>query len=240
VIAIAVAPLASGGHAHEGDVWVLDANLRVQEFTRDGQFVQGTQLSPCSPGVSPDPLARGGIEVTHDSVYVSHPCADEVLRLARSSLATLATAPVAAPKGLAAQLYPTAPAASRVLYVAEPARGRILKLNLADLEVVGSKRVRGVPTDVFVDAFGVLFASDSARNVVHLYGSTGHEFRTLGHRPGGHRKGWLRNPNAIDVFDQNDRGLNGNLLIADTGNGRVQRWTSYGATRWAAAAHLLG
>ena len=69
-----------------GNVWILDTNRRVQEFSRSGTYIRGFQLEACDPGISPDPLLRGGLDVTNDMIYVVHPCADRVYRYEKSSL----------------------------------------------------------------------------------------------------------------------------------------------------------
>jgi hypothetical protein len=231
IVAIDAAP---GEH---GNVWVLDTNLRVQELTRKGVLIKGTQLDPCTPGITPDPTIRGGLDVTNDAVYVAHPCADQVLKLDPSSLAVEATATVAGPKGVSAQLYDTAPRSTRRVYVAQPVNGTATKLGLNNLDVKGTMNVKGSPSDVFVDAYGVLFVADVTGDFIYQYDSSGRIFRTLG-RPGG-QPGDLNRPMAIDVFDQYS-GLAGNIFIADYGNSRVQRWNSYGYTYWAVPAADTG
>jgi hypothetical protein len=230
VVAIDVAPGSSG------DVWILDTNLRVQEFTRAGQYVRGIQLNPCEGGISPNPLTRGGLDVSNDSVYVAHPCANSLLRLRLSDLQTQATASPAAPKGVSAQLYTSAPANTVALYVAQPSLNQIQALNPSYFSTMSSKSTPG-PSDAFIDAFGVLFAPDVTNNVIHLYGSDGNEFRTLG-RPGSDA-GDLNDPTAIDVFEQYSD-LAGNIFIADYANNRIQRWSSGGFTYWTAPADDAG
>lgn len=226
VVAIDVAP---GG---SGNVWILDTNRRVQEFTRAGQYVRGIQLGTCGGAITPNPLQRGGLDVSNDSVYVAHPCDNSLLRLRLSDLQTQATASPTAPKGLSAQLYGTAPANTNALYVAQPSLNQVSILQPQFFSQQGTKSTPG-PSDVFVDAFGVLFAPDVVNNLIHLYGSDGNEFRTLG-RPGSNA-GDLNNPTAIDVFEQFSD-LAGNIFIADYGNNRIQRWSSGGFTFWTAPA----
>ena len=76
--------------------------------------------APAAAAITPNPLQRGGLDVTNDSVYVAHPCANSILRLQLSNLQTMATASLTAPKGVSAQLYGTAPADT----VASTSRGR--------------------------------------------------------------------------------------------------------------------
>lgn len=230
IVAIDVAPGSSG------DVWVLDTNRRVQEFTRSGTYVRGFQLEPCANGIAPDPTLRGGLDVTDNNIYVVHPCRDKVQRFAVSNLVEKAwTTGVPGPlKGASAQLYGTAPANSQYLYVARPTHHDVWWFDLGSLGWHGPKNVGGTPTDTFVDAYGVLFVSDAATGQIHMYGSDGSEFRTLGGN--GSALGKLSAPNAFDVFGQYSD-LAGNLFIADTGNRRIQRWNSYGYTFWGATAN---
>jgi hypothetical protein len=72
VVAISVDP--------SNNVWVLDTNLNVQEFTSTGTYEGGFTLPPCAAGVTPDPVNYGGLDVTSTSVYVAHPCDDTILR----------------------------------------------------------------------------------------------------------------------------------------------------------------
>lgn len=230
IVAIDVAP---GG---SGNVWILDTNRRVQEFTRSGTYVRGFQLDACDAGVTPNPSLRGGLDVTNNMIYVVHPCRDRVYRYAKSDLVEKAwTAGVAGPlKGASAQLYGTAPADSQYLYVARPTRGDVVWFDLDSLAWHGPRNVGGSPTDVFVDAYGVLFVSEKTNDQIHLYSSDGSEFRTLGGTGTG--LGKLSDPNAFDVFEQFSD-LSGNLFIADTGNQRIQRWNPYGYTFWGATAN---
>lgn len=228
VVAIDVAPGSTG------DVWVLDTNRRVQEFTRAGQFVRGIQLAACASGIATNPLARGGLDVTNDSVYVAHPCANSLLRLQLSNLQTMATTSPTQPKGVSTQLYNTAPANTIATYVARPAGNSITILNPTSFSAgTPTAKASTNPTDVFVDAFGVLFATDATNNVIHMYGSDLNEFRTLGGT--GSAAGKLNNPMAIDVFEQYSD-LAGNIFVADYGNNRIQRWSSGGFTYWTAPA----
>jgi hypothetical protein len=226
VVAIDVAPGSSG------NVWILDTNRRVQEFTRAGQYVRGIQLGTCSGSITPNPLQRGGLDVSNDSVYVAHPCDNSLLRLRSSDLQIQATASPTAVKGVSAQLYSSAPSNTVALYAAQPSLNQVSILQPQYFSQLGTKSTPG-PSDVFVDAFGVLFTSDIINNVLHLYGSDGNEFRTLG-RPGSNA-GDLNNPTAFDVFEQFSD-LAGNIFIADYGNNRIQRWSSGGFTFWTAPA----
>ncbi len=84
IVAMDVAPAA--GVSNGGQVWVLDANRRVQEFSRAGEFIRGFRLGPCEDAEDPAPAAKGGIDVTDRAVYVAHPCAHRIERVALSDL----------------------------------------------------------------------------------------------------------------------------------------------------------
>ncbi|WP_354702426.1 hypothetical protein DSM112329_02785 [Paraconexibacter sp. AEG42_29] len=226
VVALDAAPGSAG------NIWILDTNRRVQEFSRTGQFVRGIQLDACDSGVTPDPLTRGGLDVTNDDVFVAHPCANSVLRLNKSDLQTVSTGSLSAPKGISAQLYPSAPEPTRRTYVGQPSLNRATKLQ-PSLATDGSVGTTGSPTDTFIDAFGVLFVSERTENKVRLYDSNGGEFRWIGGT--GSDIGKLDNPTAIDVFEQTSD-LAGNVFVADYANKRIQRFNPYGYTFWAAAA----
>ncbi|HEX3874564.1 MAG TPA: hypothetical protein VHW26_10500, partial [Solirubrobacteraceae bacterium] len=73
-------PVAAISVGPTGNVWVLDTNDRVQQFTPGGTFVSGTTLPSCGGG-TPNPLTRGGLEVTATQIFVAHPCANEVIRM---------------------------------------------------------------------------------------------------------------------------------------------------------------
>ena len=75
----------------------------------------------------------------------------------------------------------------------------------------------------------MLTVSETTNNQIHMYGSDGSEFRTLG--GSGAALGKLSVPIAFDVFEQFSD-LAGNLFIADYGNNRIQRWNTW--------LHLLG
>ena len=229
IVAIDVAP-------GSGNVWILDTNRRVQEFSRSGTYIRGFQLEACDPGISPDPLLRGGLDVTNDMIYVVHPCADRVYRYEKSSLDQKAwTADVAGPlKGASAQLYSSAPNNSQYLFVTRPTKNDIVWFDLDSLGWHGPKNIGGSPSDLFVDAYGVVMVSDTTNNTIRFYDSDLNEFRTLGGT--GSALGKLNAPAAFDVFEQFSD-LSGNLFIADTGNQRIQRWNSYGYTFWGATAN---
>jgi hypothetical protein len=238
-VAIAVAPGA------DGHVFVLDTNRRVQEFTKTGTFVKGTQLSACTDG-TPDATKYGGLDVRVDgssttpvALYVAHPCADQVLKLdpASSTFAVTQTATTTSRPGrITSPRYLTGPANTRAVYVAQPDAKTVVSLQPTNL-ATGPDATRTysyAPSDLFVDEFGVLTVADAANSQIHLYDSSGSEFRTLG--GAGSDAGKLNGPQAFDVAGQDGTDKAGNLFIADSGNQRVQRWNPYGYTFWATAA----
>jgi hypothetical protein len=241
VVAIDVAPGA------DGNVWVLDTNRRVQEFTRSGTFVRGIQLGACAAGVAPDPLQRGGLDVTTTSVFVAHPCSSEVYnyRVTDLGLNNQSSPTGNRPKGVSGQLYDSAPSQTRRTYIAYPTYDRIAKLqpwfstdNSGGFDnPYGFKPVNADPTDVFIDAFGVLFVSDRSSDRVTLYDQNGSEFRWIG--GSGTDVGRFNDPVALDVFEQFSD-LSGNVFVADHGNERIQRLNPFGFTFWAASATAGG
>ncbi|HEY5196560.1 MAG TPA: hypothetical protein VIJ51_05990 [Solirubrobacteraceae bacterium] len=226
VVAISVAPT--------GNVWILDTNDRVQQFTPAGSYVSGTTLPACGGGGTPDPLSRGGLDVTATQIFVAHPCADQVIRmnLDFSSPATLSLA--AHPKGISVGAAQNGHPA--LLYVAEPTAARVETFDAQSLALVHSQPVSGTPTDVFTDIYGQLVIADSTSDTVSFYDTNNSysPYRTLG-RPGS-AAGSLNQPLAFDVHAQDGTGLSGGLFIADYGNARIQRWDAYGTTIWTAAA----
>ena len=219
-----------------GNIWILDTNRRVQEFSRSGTYIRGFQLDACEAGINPDALLRGGLDVTNDMIYVVHPCRDRVYRFDKATLVEKAwTGDVPGPlKGASAQLYASGPADSQYLYVTRPTHNDVVWFDLDSLGWHGPKSVGGSPTDVFVDAYGVLMVSEKTNNQIHMYGSDGSEFRVLG--GSGAALGKLSVPIAFDVFEQFSD-LAGNLFIAEYGNQRIQRWNPYGYTFWGATAN---
>jgi hypothetical protein len=120
---------ASESNPNGRNVWILDANRRVQEFTRDGVFVRGFSLDACDGSNVPEPAREGGIAVTHDQIYVAHPCANRIYRYTIASLpasGTSAAGPVAqntnvhAPHGIAGPDSSIPTAQYHFLYVAQP------------------------------------------------------------------------------------------------------------------------
>ncbi|MGI8462626.1 MAG: hypothetical protein ACR2OC_13500 [Solirubrobacterales bacterium] len=251
IVAIAAAP--AGTSANGGAVWVLDANLRVQEFSPTGSFLRGFRLDPCDASESPAPGVRGGLDVTSDSIYVAHPCANAVLRFKVSDLpargstvvAPAAMAQVYMPHGISTPDEPSAPGAG-FLFVAEPLR--VLRLDpttLADGCTVPVTHT-GRPDDVFVaGAQGRLFVSETENSSpgyshrIYAYDGDGAgNFNEAFHVGGpGSDLGRFNGVRSFDVFTP-PGGPGPNIFVADFGNERVQRLSAdaSGFTYWASPA----
>ena len=247
IMAIDVAP--AGAVANGGNVWILDANRRVQEFTRGGAYIRGFRLDACDSSNDPQPGEEGGIDVTADAVYVAHPCGDRVLRYALAALPVsgtsvavpAATVDVYAPHGIAAQTSATAPVATRYVYVAQALSSVVRRFDLVSLALVGEAPGghSGRYDDVFVDVTGVLFVAESNGDPgyddrIYQYDAGSVEVRGIGGP--GTDPGLLDDARAFDVFPQTAAPPAGNVFVADTGNERIQRMSEDGFTFWTASA----
>ncbi|HEX3874128.1 MAG TPA: hypothetical protein VHW26_08275, partial [Solirubrobacteraceae bacterium] len=127
-----------------------------------------------------------------------------------------------------------------LLYVAEPAAGRVETFDAQTLALTHSQPVAGTPTDVFADVYGQLVIADATNDTLSFYDTNNSysPYRTLG-RPGT-AAGSLDKRLTFDVHGQDGTGLSGGLFIADYGNARIQRWDAYGTTIWTAAAAAAG
>jgi hypothetical protein len=233
------------GAESNGRVWVLDTNRRVQEFSKDGAFIRGVQLPACSSGLSPDATQYGGIDVRADNtsdtavaIYVAHPCANQVLKLDPNTLATTQTTTTSSRPGrVNAQRYLSASEATRAVFVGLPTEKKVTTFALDTLApLTGSLATRTfsyTPTDVFVDAFGVLFVGSKDEGRIYQYNDQGGEVRWIGGQ--GSDAGRLNDPQAFDVFRQYSD-YSGNVFIADSGNSRVQRMNPFGFSFWATPA----
>lgn len=220
-------------------LWVLDTNRRIQQFSTAGKLRRSLRLGSCSGSLRPAPGVRGGLDVTSDSIYVAHPCRDQVLRYDRAKRKLRASASAVDAHGIAAQADLGAPAASQYLYVTEPDGAHVVKFNLRSLKPESSFDVRGRAADVYVADDGRLFVSitDNDERVgerIYVYDALGVELSNLG-RPGT-ALGDLRDPVAFDFHPLDSSDFSENLFIADAGNERVQRWSDSGFTFWGADA----
>lgn len=234
----------------DGHVWVLDTNLRVQEFTKGGVFVKGVQLSACESGYTPDATRFGGIDVRVDgastnpvAVYVAHPCANTVLKLdpASPTLATTQTATTSSRPGrLSVPRYLTGPANLMNVWVVLPTSGgttgSVTGLTPTTLAAVAgtTRDYDFTPSDIFADEFGNTFIGDVTNNGIRERGSQNEQANFYGGT--GSEPGRLNAPQAFDRTGETGDGLSRNFFIADTGNERVQRWNYFAGTIWTAAA----
>ncbi|PTL56393.1 hypothetical protein [Paraconexibacter algicola] len=206
-------------------VWTLDGANRVQEFTRDGVYQRGFTLSPCTEPA--ETWSRGGLDVSSAYVFATSVCSDEVVRLDKATLAGRRSVTLDNPDGISYNQY-----ASCGYRVAVAGHGsKEVTLYDTDLDRVGSRVIGGRVPDVYLDDFGVVFASDIDSHTVRLIGCDGVEFRTLGGF--GSAPGKLDNALAIDVFGQYGGDLAGNVFVGEYSNARVQRWSSGGYTFYA-------
>ncbi len=240
VVALAVDP---GDH-----VWVLDDNLRLQEFSGSGTYMKGATLPSCSVGISPDAENRGGLEVTGKWIFVAHPCANELLAYsATAGCAPCNPATIDLDTALRGISFGPGPGTSTSqLYVAEPLAGELQTFAVAstgqftlrktvDVTAHGSDEP-AAPVDLFVDGGGQVMLADTQNDQI-LFLDSGNAFTEYRHLGGtGTARGKLDMPLALDVHSQDGTDLAGDLWIADNGNERIQRWSSYGNVRWMADA----
>lgn len=206
-------------------VWVLDGTNRVQEFTREGVYQRGFTLSPCTEGV--DSWSRGGLDVSGTFIFATSVCSDEVVRLDKATLSNRRTVAFDDPDGITYNQY--ASCGYRVAVAGHESKE--VRLYDTDLAPVATRVIGARVPDVYLDDFGVLFASDIDGHTVRLFGCDGIEFRTLGGF--GQAAGKLDNALAIDVFGQYGGDLAGNVFVGEYSNARVQRWSSGGYTFFA-------
>ncbi|WP_354698810.1 hypothetical protein DSM112329_04508 [Paraconexibacter sp. AEG42_29] len=211
-----------------GHVWVLDGTNRLQELSAAGAPLALATPTPCTG--TTDAIYKGGVSVADTSVYVASSCSNVAVRLEKTNLTSLFTWNLDfAPGGISYNQYASA---GYKVAIADPV-GKQVKLYKSNGNAVTTFPVGGTVTDVELDDYGVVFASDLDQDVIHFYGSDGSQFRQLGGT--GSDPGKLNDPTDFDVFWQYGGELQGNLFIADFGNARVQRWNSYGYTYWAKA-----
>ncbi|WP_395690831.1 hypothetical protein [Nocardioides sp.] len=227
----------------DGDVWV-DYGDSVSELAPDGTLLKHFAHSPqhaCPADAAHNPARYGGIAVTSSRIYVAGRCRGDVEVYSMSGVLQAAVDLPGSgyPRGVdVAPAYEGIPAR---LYVTVPDQAVVQVYNLGSLGS-GSRPVRTlrvqrgtgyarpVPAGVVADERGQVAVLDSANNALYLYnGNQGYGFyRTLGHPPRpGSTLGHLDHPRAVGAPD-----VGSNYWVADTGNGRVQRWTNDGTTRW--------
>ncbi|WP_395657346.1 hypothetical protein [Nocardioides sp.] len=237
----------------DGNVWVDDGET-VSQVAPDGTPLTQFAHDPggnCPVDHAHDPARYGGLAVTSDRVYVAARCrADvEVYDLAGNLEAQVGLPGNDYPRGVA--LAPAFDGVPARLYVGVPDSRVVQVYNLRSLRT-GADPVRTVHVQrgpgfagplisgLIADTKGQLGVLDAANNAIYFYNATQDYgfYRTLGHPPDpGSGKGHLDHARSITLGAPV---LGGNYWIADTGNGRVQRWTVEGTTRWMADAQTPG
>ncbi len=209
------------------NVWVVDGSDTVKQFKgSDGTLLRSWSPGPCTRPA--DGWKGGGIDAGDQYLFVALTCRDEVARVDIADFGNKRTVAVEHPDGLDFNKWASC---GYKLAVAQPLQGRT-SLYDENLNPTGT-RSTGDTTDVFVDDYGVLMATDQNTDQIHMLGCDGVEFRTLGRT--GSNLGDLDHAMAFDVFGQYGGDLAGNLFIAEYSNSRVQRWSSGGYTFWASA-----
>lgn len=218
-----------------GDLWADDGST-VTRLSRTGVVLGSFPHRPAA-SCAADAGRYGGIEVTASRVYVAERCRGTVGVYTRAGTlqATVDLPGAASPRGIA-----WAPAFKKVparLYVSVPDAGKVYGYNASGLSgrsepVVAVTRSR--PGGLAADDHGHLAVLDSASNGLYLYdAATRYQlYRTLGHPPtAAATKGYLSRPAALA---QGGAKVGRHFWVADTGNGRVQRWNTGGTTQWMA------
>jgi hypothetical protein len=183
--------------------------------------------------------------VTGSHVYVAGRCraALEVYTRAGGLVATVDLPGSGLPRGVAwAPAYKKVPAR---VYVSVPDSATVYGYDATSLgarskvvATMGLPRSTGYAAPraggVAADDRGHVAALDVANNALHLYDARKRHrlYRTLGHPPGAAAtRGHLDRPAAVA---QGGARAGRHYWVADTGNGRVQRWNATGTTRWMA------
>jgi hypothetical protein len=229
------------------DIWVDDGSA-VTRLSRAGAVRDRWSHRPattCAASTAHDPGRFGGIAVTASRVYVAGRCRAEVGVYTRGGTlrATVDLPGSGLPRGITwAPAYKKVPAR---IYVAVPETRRVYAYDAGSFgsraKPVGSVRMAQPsgyatpwPGGVAADDRGHLAVLDAGNNALYLYDARAHYglYRTLGHpsKPAAAR-GYLRRPAALA---QGRSALGRNFWVADTGNGRVQRWNPAGTTQWMA------
>lgn len=231
-------------------VWVAD-NDSITRMSGTGAVLR--RLARPAPDTCDDNAVNssrryGGLAIGGGAVYVASRCSpvlevyDKRTGNLRSSVALPGTSRA---RGLAwiGKRGRTSPR----LFVAIPNTSVVLTYNAATLRDGSSpaKRTsikrpgRGkepVPAGLAVDRAGRLTVTDAGNHAVYLYSTDGRyqRYRVLGHpSTASDDTGHLDLPTAVAQYAQDGSSTSGNLFIADTRNGRVQRWDSGGGyTFW--------
>lgn len=232
-----------------GNVWVYYGDA-LTRLAPDGTVLAHFGTDPaggCGPTES-DPARYGGIAATSTRVYVAARCAGDLEVYGNAGMLQARVDLPGTTAGSAVAFGPaqSGGAGARVV-VAMPDTGRLLAYD-ADSLAAGSSPTLNVrlatpgggtrpePSGVAANEFGQVVALDAANNAVYyLDANNGFSlYRTLGHPPEpSDDVGSLDTPRAIALHEQDGTSMSGNIVIADTGNGRVQRWDAGGFTYWA-------
>ncbi|WP_296607445.1 immunoglobulin domain-containing protein [Nocardioides sp.] len=229
------------------DIWV-NYETGMSLLSPSGRVIAHHDHDPVRDcDASAPPQRYGGITARDNRIYVANRCDDSVSVYARNGdlEATVDLPGNDYPRGIT---YGVAQAGRpAMLYVAVPDRGQVFAYKAASLrssakpaQTFTMRRPGGgkrpMPAGIAVDKWGQLTVTDIANNAVYLV-DTNHGFslyRTLGHPPRASRAaGRLSSPGALAQHAQDGGSLSGDLFIADTGNGRAQRWNTSGYTYWA-------
>ncbi|GAA4740535.1 hypothetical protein GCM10023350_26230 [Nocardioides endophyticus] len=216
-----------------GSIWVDDGST-VARFSPSGVGLGSFPHRPAA-SCSADAGRYGGLDVTSSRVYVAERCRTSVGVYTRTGALLPGT-----PRGIAfapAFTYGRAKKVPARLYVSVPDAGKVYGYNAGG---IGSRSkpvatlTRTRPGGVSADDRGHVAVLDSATHGLYLYDATKRYrlYRTLGHPPtAAATKGYLKRPAAVA---QGGAPVGRHYWLADTGNGRVQRWNPAGTTQWMA------
>ncbi|MCL8027619.1 hypothetical protein [Nocardioides bruguierae] len=221
----------------------------VTQMTFDGVVKKRWLLRPevwCPASVR-DPGLYGGIAVQGRTVYVAQRCGTKLQAYTTGGILLASTdLPGKKPGGGLAYVPGSKGVPARVV-VALPGQGTLAAYDAATLSDGDKPRTQvrlpkvadgfsPMPTDLSADKLGQLAVLDAANNAVFMMdgGNDYTSYRTLGHPAQASAKmGWLNLPTAIAQHPQDGTKRAGNLYVADTRNGRVQRWSNGGYSFWA-------
>jgi len=234
----AAGPVAGLAVDPGGSIWVDDGTT-VTGFSASGAALGSFPHRPAA-SCSADAGRYGGLAVTSSRVYVAERCRASVGVYTRGGALLATVALPGTPSGVAfgpSYKYGRAKRVPSRLYVAVPDTGTVLAYDAGGL---GSRSTpvatltRTRPGGVSADDRGHLAVLDSATHGLYLYDATKRFrlYRTLGHPPtAAPTKGYLKRPAAVA---QGGARVGRHFWVADTGNGRVQRWNAAGTTQWMA------